>query len=171
MSGRRTGGGCIDFGRITHEVDRSNGIAVSPNDGYLFVADNNNDKIGNNQKLWRFNLLKDGSVELTSRKELFDWGSERGPDGMAIDVANRLYVAAGFNHSDTAAQTAKLYKSGVYVITLEGKLVDFIAFPADMITNCCFGDEDRKTLYITAGHKLWSVQVNTPRYIAWPEKR
>ena len=41
--------------------------------------------------------------------------------------------------------------------TSEGKLVQFIPVPTDMITNCAFGDEDLKTLYITAGHKLWSI--------------
>jgi sugar lactone lactonase YvrE len=31
--------------------------------------------------------------------------------------------------------------------------------PEDMITNCTFGATDGKTLFITAGHKLWSLRV------------
>lgn len=152
---------------ITHEVDRPNGLAVSTDDRWLFVADNNNDKAGNNRKLWRFDLDRRGFVEPKSRKLLFDWGTERGPDGMTIDAEYRLYVTAGFNHSDTAAQTANLYKAGVYVISHEGKLLDFLAVPADMITNCCFGGNDGKTLFITAGQKLWSMPTNTRGHIIY----
>jgi gluconolactonase len=39
--------------------------------------------------------------------------------------------------------------------------------PADMITNCTFGDPDRKTLYITAGHTLWSIRTSTPGVTVW----
>ncbi len=155
---------------IAHEVDRPNGIAISPDDRHLFVADNNNDRAGNNRKLWRFDLLKKGNVDLDSRKLLFDWGTDRGPDGMAIDSEGRLYVTAGFNRPNPPAQTSKVYKTGIYVITSDGKLVDFIPVSADMITNCCFGGVDRKTLFITAGHVLWSVRVKTPGHVAWPAK-
>jgi len=39
--------------------------------------------------------------------------------------------------------------------------------PIDMITNCAFGGDDLKTLFITAGHKLWSIRVATPGHVAW----
>ena len=143
---------------------------MSPDDRYLYVADNNNDKAGNNRKLWRFDLLKNGSVDLSSRELLFDWGTDRGPDGMAIDSEGQVYVTAGFNRANPPAQTSKVYKAGVYVISSEGELVDFIPVPADMITNCCFGGDDRKTLFITAGHVLWSVRVNSRGHLAWPAK-
>jgi len=149
---------------ISHEVDRPNGILVSPDDKYLYVADNVNDGprgLGGNRKLWRFDLGSDGTVDPDSRKELFDWGTDRGPDGMAQDVEGRLYVAAGFNHPKPPVETANKYKAGIYVISPDGKLEQFIPVPADMVTNCAFGDEDHKTLYITAGHKLWSVRTKT----------
>lgn len=78
---------------ITHEVHRPNGILVSANDKFLFVADNVNDGpkqgLGGNRKLWRFDLKADGTVDPKSRKLLFDWGSDRGPDGMAMDSKGR----------------------------------------------------------------------------------
>ena len=159
---------------ITHEVDRPNGIAVSPNQKYLYVADNVNDGprgIGGNRKVWRFDLSDSGAVDPASRKVMFDWESDRGPDGMAIDIEGRLYVAAGFNFPSPPAETVKKYKAGIYVISPDGKLLKFIAVPADMITNCAFGDGDRKTLYITAGHKLWSIRTATTGYVAWPPLR
>jgi gluconolactonase len=150
---------------IGHEVDRPNGIYVSADDKYLFVADNVNDGpqgVGGNRKLWRFELKSDGTIEPDSRKMLFDWETDRGPDGMAMDLEGRLYVAAGFNFPNPPAESVKRYKAGIYVISPEGGLLQFIPVPADMITNCTFGDEDGKTLYITAGHKLWSIRTETP---------
>jgi gluconolactonase len=158
---------------IAHEVDRPNGILVSPGDKYLFVADNVNDGpnngVGGARKLWRFDLAPDGSVVASSRELLFDWGTERGPDGMAQDTSGRLYVAAGFNFPNPPAETADKHKAGVYIITYEGRLEGFIPVPEDMCTNCTFGGPDLKTLYITAGHKLFSVRLNTTGFLAWPK--
>lgn len=156
---------------ISHEVSRPNGILVSPDDRYLYVADNVNDGpngLGGNRKLWRFDLNADGSIEPASRKLLFDWGTDRGPDGLAMDVEGRLYAAAGFNFPNPPVETAEKHKAGIYVIATEGGLLQFIPVAADMITNCTFGDADRKTLYITAGHKLWSVRTSTPGVTVWP---
>lgn len=153
---------------LAHEVDRPNGLAVSPDDKFLFVADNNNDAPNKNRKLWRFDLKPDGSVDAKSRKLLFDWGNERGPDGMTIDMQGRLYVTAGFNHPNPPSESASKYKAGVYIIDPNGKgLLDFIPVPIDMITNCTFGEKDLKTLYITAGHKLWSIRTNAVGYVPW----
>ncbi len=156
---------------ITHEVDRPNGILVSIGDKYLYVADNVNDGPngpGGNRKLWRFDLKSDGTIDPNSRKLLFDWGTDRGPDGMTLDQKGRLYVTAGFNFPKPPVETAKKYKAGVYVMSPEGELLKFIPVPIDMITNCTFGGNDLKTLYITAGHKLWSIRTSTPGYLAWP---
>ena len=152
---------------LTHEVQRPNGIAISPDEQWLFVADNMNDGPGNNRKLWRFSLQADGSVDPKSRQLLFDWGNERGPDGMAVDQKGRLYVTAGFNFANPPAETANRYKSGVYVIAPTGGLIEFIPVPIDMITNCAFGDKDLQTLYITAGHKLWSIRTAATGHVEW----
>ncbi len=154
---------------LSDEVMRPNGIAISPDDRFLFVADNANDDHGFTRKLWRFELSASREIVPDSRRELFDWGTERGPDGMAIDEAGRLYVAAGRNHPALPHETASKYQAGIYVISPEdGKLLDIIPIPIDMITNCAFGGPDRKTLFITAGHQLWSAHVRTPGLTAWP---
>ena len=159
---------------ITHEVSRPNGIAISPDEKHLYVADNVNDGPdgkGGNRKIWRFDLQADGSIDPSSRREMFDWGADRGPDGMTIDQAGRLYATAGFNFPKPPVETAARHKAGVYVISPQGGLLKFIPVPADMITNCAFGDDDLKTLYITAGHKLWSIRTNTPGRVNFPPKR
>src|SRR5262249_58072147 len=53
---------------IGREVDRANGVLVSADDRYLYVADNNNDTVGGARKLWRFELRPDGSVDAASRQ-------------------------------------------------------------------------------------------------------
>lgn len=157
---------------IAHEVARPNGLAISPDGKYLYVADNVNDgpnAAGGNRKLWQFELLPNGDVNLKTQTLIYDWETDRGPDGLAVDMQGRVYAAAGFNYPKPPFETAGERKAGVYVIDPQKKeLVQFIPVPIDMVTNCAFGDEDRKTLYITAGHKLWSIRTTTPGFTRWP---
>ena len=59
-----------------------------------------------------------------------------GPDGMALDVDGRLYVAQ--------------FGGGcVSVIDSDGRLLESIPVPGKNVTNCAFGGPDRRTLVIT----------------------
>jgi gluconolactonase len=151
-------------------VQRPNGIAVSPDGKSLYVVDNNNGTPEGNRKVWRFDLSDDGGVRADSRKLVHDFGRGRGGDGMEVDAKGRLYVAAGLNVPNPPLETGDV-KAGVYVFTPEGKQVGFVPVLEDMVTNCCFGGADLKTLYITAGHTLWSVKVETPGYVVWPKAK
>ena len=148
---------------ITHQVDRPNGLIVTPDDRYLYVADNNNG-FGGARKLWRFELSRDGSVDLSSQKMIYDWKTTRGPDGMKLDQAGRLYVAAGLNKPHLPQETADPVSAGIYVFSPKGELVQFVNIPRDETTNCAFGGEDGKTLFVTAGGTLWSIRTTTPGY-------
>ncbi len=142
---------------ISHEVDRPNGLVVSNDDRYLFVADNNNNMVDGARKLWRFELNGAGDIVPNSRHLLHDWGSTRGPDGMELDQQGRLYVAAGSNRQNPPFETQAEPTAGVYVFSPEGELLGFVAIPRDECTNVAFGDDDRKTLFVTAGGTLWSI--------------
>ncbi len=154
---------------LTHEIERPNGILVSPDNTHLYVADNNNNKVGGARKLWQFDLKADGTAVSSSRKLIFDWGTARGPDGFKMDTAGRFYVAAGLNKSNAPFETIDQYKGGVYILSPAGELLEFIPIPKDEVTNCAFGGADLKTLFITAGGSLWSVQVSTPGRITAPQ--
>ncbi len=155
---------------IGREVERANGVLVSADDKYLFVADNNNDK-GGARKLWRFDLKADGSVDPKSQKLLYDWKLGRGPDGIKQDSKGRLYVAGGLNKPNPPAEPATDVKGGIYVIDPEsGKLLAFVGVPTDEVTNCAFGGDDLKTLYITGGGTLYSIKTTTPGKVIWPQK-
>jgi gluconolactonase len=153
---------------IGRELERPNGVLVSADDRYLYVADNNNDAKGGARKLYRFDLGKDGSVDLKSKKLLYDWGQGRGPDGLKQDKEGRLYVAAGLNKPNPPAEPAEDVKGGIYVLSPEGKLLAFLSVPRDEVTNCAFGGDDLKTLYITGGGTLYSIRTTTPGRVVWP---
>ncbi|MCX6612180.1 MAG: SMP-30/gluconolactonase/LRE family protein [Acidobacteria bacterium] len=142
-------------------VDRPNGLLVSPGDRFLYVADNNNNNPGAPRKLWRFKLGADGSVQSKSRKLIYDWGDGRGPDGTEMDAKGRLFVAGGLNKPHPPHETDNK-KGGVYVLSPQGKVLEFIPVPLDEVTNVAFGGADMRTLYVSAGGTIWSIRVKTP---------
>jgi gluconolactonase len=147
---------------ITHEVDRPNGLVVTPDDKHLYVADNHNNTAGGARKLWRFDLRADGTVDPASRTLIHDWGTTRGPDGMKLDTEGRLFVAAGLTKPNPPHETQERPTAGIYVFSPEGRLLTWIPIPRDECTNCAFGGDDLTTLYVTAGGSLWSVRVRVP---------
>jgi gluconolactonase len=153
---------------LGREVERANGVLVSEGDRYLYVADNNNNTAGGARKLWRFDLRPDGSVDTASRKLLYDWGTGRGPDGLKQDRKGRLYVAAGLNRPSPPFEPAKDKKGGIYVLSPAGKLLTFLPVPRDEVTNCAFGGDDLRTLYVTGGGTLYSIRTTTPGRVTWP---
>ena len=144
---------------LGREVERANGVLVTANDKYLVVADNNNDTLGGARKLWRFDLKSDGTVDTKSARVLFDWGQGRGPDGVKQDVKGNLYVAGGLNRSNPPYEPDASVRAGIYVIDLNGRLLDFLPVATDEVTNCAFGGEEGKTLYITGGGTLYSARL------------
>lgn len=156
---------------ITHEVDRPNGLVITPDDQFLFVADNNNDTKNGARKLWRFHLKEDGTVDVASQKLVYDWKTTRGPDGMKLDVAGRLYVAAGLNKANPPFETAETPTAGIYVFSPAGELLEFVSIPRDETTNCAFGGDDFKTLFVTAGGTLWSLRTTTPGITVWKSNK
>jgi gluconolactonase len=159
---------------ITHEVDRPNGLVITADekqlgDKYLFVADNNNNTIGGARKLWRFNLNADGTPDFTTQKLIHDWKQTRGPDGMKLDAAGRLFVAAGLNKQNPPFETQNQPTAGIYIFSPAGQLLETIPIPRDETTNCAFGGNDLKTLFITAGGSLWSIRLATPGNPIWPK--
>jgi gluconolactonase len=162
---------CIDAaGKVTRrltqqEIDRPNGIAVSPDDKTLYVIDSH-PKVGRNRKIWAFDLAADGS--LSKQRVVYDFGKGRGGDGMRVDMRGNLWVAAGINKPRGNPGESLDVPAGVYVISPEGKLLGRIPIPEDLITNLAFGGPERKTLYVTAGKTVYRVPVNVSGYAVYP---
>ena len=149
------------FRVIGTEVQRANGVLISPQDEFLYVADNNNNTVHGARKLYRFKLKRDGTIDPASRTLIFDWLDGRGPDGVKMDRRGRLFVAAGLNKARPPFETSQ-FKGGIYILSPAGKLLDFVPIPVDEVTNCTFGGLDFRTLFITAGGTLWSIPVDFP---------
>jgi putative heme-binding domain-containing protein len=141
--------------RIIADVTKPNGIILAPDMKTLYLAESHPQGA---RQLLAYRLHADGTVG--PKKILFDFGADRGIDGMAIDVRGNLYAAAGQGKT-----------GGVYVFTPEGKRVGFLPTP-ETPTNCAFGGRDRKTLYVTAGRSLYQVHLAVEGFaIFWPDER
>lgn len=153
---------------VEREVQRANGVLVSADDRYLFVADNCNNLENGARKLWRFELKSDGSVVPSSQKLIHDWGKGRGPDGLKQDTLGNLYVAAGRTEPSLPFESDVRMRGGIYVFDPAGSLIDFVHVPTDEVTNCAFGGTDLKTLFVTGGGTLYSLRTLHPGKVTWP---
>jgi gluconolactonase len=145
-------------------IGRPNGLAITPDGKTLYVIDSDS-RLGGNRKIWAFDIQADGSV--SGQRLVFDFGRGRGGDGMRLDMAGNLWVAAGVLKPRHASETTDVL-TGIHVISPQGKLLGRIPVPEDVLTNLVFGGPDRKTLYITAGKTVYKVAVNNPGYALWP---
>jgi gluconolactonase len=154
------------------DVERANGVLVSADDRFLFVADNCNDRHGGSRKLLRFALRDDGTVEPGVRKVLYDWGASRGPDGIKQDTEGRLYVAGGNTKPQLPFEPDTSRPGGIYVFDGNvGTLLQFLPVLSDEVTNCGFGGPDGRDLFITAGGTLYRVRTTTPGRVRWPRRQ
>ncbi|GIX03878.1 MAG: hypothetical protein KatS3mg113_0884 [Planctomycetaceae bacterium] len=142
------------------EVQRPNGIALSPDEKTLYVVDSC-PVPGGARKILACDL--DNQGEVGSPHVLFDFAPGRGGDGMCVDQLGHLYVAAGILRPRGAHETKDI-PAGIYIINPTGELLGRIPVPEDVITNCTFGGEDLRTLYITAGKSLFAVRT---RHAGW----
>jgi sugar lactone lactonase YvrE len=136
----------------TRDVEKPNGIIVTPDDKTVYLADNSNKPQGKHQLL-AFTVQSDGT--LAEQRVLYDFGpGRRGIDGMTLDVKGRIYATAGGGA-----------EAGIYVFGPQGEQLAFIATPGDP-SNCTFGIGDQSTtLYITgAGPQPAEVAPAKPRY-------
>lgn len=153
---------------ITHDVSKPNGIAISPDDKTLYVAehDNGTDKIDStapapkegDMKIYAFPLNSAG--ELGTRRTLFDFAGKKGCDGMTVDTEGNLYLT-GRDPS----------RPGVLVIDPMGIEVAFIPTgPANqtgpelvgMPSNVEFGlGEEINVLYVTVDTSLYRVRLKS----------
>lgn len=129
---------------VIKDVKKPNGLVISPDRKTLYLALSEGGEKGA-RKLLAYPMKEDGTVG--ARKELFDFGSDRGIDGMTVASDGTIVATAG---SQAAA--------GIYFFSPEGKKLGFLPTP-EAPSNCCFGGADRRTLYITAGKSLYRVTL------------
>jgi gluconolactonase len=126
---------------IISDLPRPNGIAFSPDEKVLYIADSG-------KKVWmRYTVHPDGSV--SDGKLLLDASGEKeagGPDGIRVDKKGNIYGSG---------------PGGVWIISPEGKHLGTIKVP-EVVANVAWGDKDGKTLYITASTSLYRIKLSVP---------
>lgn len=145
-------------------VQRPNGLAVTQDCRTLYVVDSC-PVPGGNRKIWKFALDASGSPH--HPQCVVDFAPGRGGDGMRLDQAGNLYIAAGIAMPRGPHETTEV-PPGVYVFTPEGEWLGTIPIPEDVITNLAFGGPDGRTLYITAGKTVFRTRVTIPGQVAFP---
>ena len=141
--------------RAVPDVQRPNGIQISPDDKKLYLVESNQAQ-GGARMIRSYDLQPDGTVH--NMQVHYNFSPGRSADGMSIDTQGNLYASAGMNQLRGSSETLDT-KAGVYVISPQGKLLKFIPIPEDFITNNTFGGPDMKTLYVTAGKTLYKLRT------------
>jgi gluconolactonase len=159
-------------GRVTRvlsqpEIQRPNGLAITPDARTLYIIDSHT-RPGGNRKVWSCDVAPDG--RLSGQRLVFDFGQGRGGDGMRLDELGHLWIAAGILFPRHAGETADV-PPGVYVITPTGELMGHIPILEDVCTNLAFGGPGRKTLYVTSGKTVYKVPLAVSGYALYPQKR
>ncbi len=129
--------GSYTINRVTLDTTRPNGLALSPDERTLYVAESPPAPNGNRQ-LRAYPLQADGS--LGQVKILHDFGPHRGIDGMRVDSQGQIVASCGWTTSGPGPRIA--------VFSPAGEVLEEHPTPT-VPTNCCFGDDDLQTLYIT----------------------
>ena len=156
---------------ITREVEKPNGITLSPDQKTLYVGDHNN---GGNRlkptdpapkrgamKVYAFPLDGEGLAD-DPRRTLVDFGSENGCDGMTVDSAGNIYLACrslarpGIKVIDPAGKELAYVETGPRNQT--GLFDDWKGIPS----NVEFGvGDDAHSLYVTIDKGLYRLRVKT----------
>lgn len=126
-------------GRLELMVDSltmPNGLAFSPDESHLYIADT----IRRHVQVFEVDEsgLKGGQVLAEMPEE-----GPGPPDGVKVDVEGNVYVAA---------------QGGIWVISPKGEKIGVIPVP-ETPANLAWGDEDWKTLYITATTSLYRIRL------------
>jgi gluconolactonase len=128
---------------IEKELTRPNGVALSPDESVLYVAQSEGTKAIINA----YTLDRDGNV---TGKKLFHDATDLvapdapgAPDGLTVAADGTVFTSA---------------PGGVLVLSKEGKRLGRI-WDGKQTANCKFGD-DGKTLYMTSSNMLVRIRLN-----------
>ena len=138
------------------EIQKPNGLVISPDDSTLYLIESHPDK-GKARMIRAYDLMEDGTV--TNGRVFHNFYPGRSGDGMTIDASGNLWVAAGLNRTRGTSETLDT-AAGLYVFSPKGEQLDFYPINEDLVTNVAFAGDDLKTLYLTSGDKLYRIDVD-----------
>jgi len=134
--------------RIAADIERPNGIQLSPDEKVLYVANTNGEHV------LAYDIHADGSVgarrnfaQLQGIKQT-ETGISSGADGLAVDANGRLYVASNI---------------GIQVFNSKGEALGVIALPKQP-QNLAFAGPDKRTLYVVGRGAAYKIPLLAAGY-------
>ena len=125
---------------LADDFGQPNGLCFSPDERRLFVNDTDRKHIR------VFEVRADGTLE-NSRVWAETTGEGAGaPDGMKMDSAGNIYCCG---------------PGGIHVFDPGAVCLGVIQVP-EYTANFCFGDDDLRSLFITASTSLYRIRVQVP---------
>ena len=126
--------------RLADDFERPNGLAFSPDESILYVDDTHR------RHVRAFDVNADGTLANSRIITDMDHPQSGSPDGMKIDEEGHLYVTGA---------------TGMWVLEPDGTCLGVIVTPEGP-ANCAWGDDDRRSLYMTAQTSLYRIRVTVP---------
>jgi len=126
---------------LTTEFTGPNGIALSPDEKFLYVGNWDDNK----KTVYRYEIQADGT--LRNGVLFFDFTPIKGEDaidGVKVDVEGNVYVSG---------------PGGLHILSREGRHLGTIVTPQH-VHNMAWGDDDGKTLYLAARTGLYRMRFN-----------
>jgi gluconolactonase len=117
--------------------DKPNGICFSPDEKKLYV---NESALG---IIYSWDVVNDSTISNKTKFYTIPLGGYA--DGMKVDSTGNIYCTG---------------PKGIWIVSPSGKLLDQIVLPYNAsASNCAWGDDDRKTLYITSGTSVYKIRL------------
>ena len=125
---------------LADDFGQPNGLCFSLDEKQLYVNDTDR------QHIRLFDVREDGMLA-NSRVWAETTGAGAGaPDGMKIDSAGNIYCCG---------------PGGIHVFAADAVCLGVIKVP-EYTANFCFGDDDLRSLYVTASTSLYRLRIDTP---------
>ena len=134
--------------RIITDIQRPNGIQLSPDEKVLYVANTAGEYV------YAYDVNEDGTIGAKRKFALLEGlrkteaGTSSGADGLAVDSAGRLYVAT---------------TEGIQVFNNIGIALGIIVLPKAPLS-LAFSGPDKKTLYVVGRGSAYKIPVLTSGY-------
>lgn len=125
---------------LRDDLVRPNGLAFSPDETVLYVADSRS------RQVLSFRVNRDLSLGTPTEFANMDVPGTGNPDGMKVDTQGNVFVAAA---------------GGIWILEPSGHHVGIVEFP-ELPANLAFGDQRYRTLYVTARTAVYSIHVHVP---------
>ena len=122
---------------LADDFDRPNGLAFSPDQSVLYVDDTSRLHVR------AFDVQPDGTIANGRIFAEVDENVGKGrPDGLKVDVEGNVFVTG---------------PGGMWLFRADGTHIGALTMP-EVTANCAWGDEDRRTLYMTASTSVYRIR-------------